>query len=74
MSFKEYIRHRRVTDTPAGDFTKDARDDQRLPDINTWDELRTYVRLKRGDDLVVRAAQDVWKGYQAHLKRRSGRT
>lgn len=74
MSFKEYIRHRRVTETPAGDFTKDARDDQRLPDINTWEELRSYVSFNRGDDKVVRAAKEVWKGYQAHLKRHSSRT
>jgi hypothetical protein len=35
MSFKTYIAHRRITDTPQGDFTKDARLDKTLPDAKT---------------------------------------
>ena len=32
MSFRDYIATRRVTDTPAGDFVRDARKDRHLPD------------------------------------------
>ena len=31
MSFRDYIATRRVTDTPAGDFVREARKDRHLP-------------------------------------------
>lgn len=73
MTFKEYLRSRRITDTPAGDFTADARGDGRMPDINSWPELRDYLNRHvsggtRGE--VLRAARKVWSGYQAKLRRR----
>ena len=67
MTFKEYLAIRRVTDTPAGDFTKDARADRHLPNVKTWEQLRRHVErrapLRNGGD-VLSAARQVWAGYQ----------
>jgi len=72
MTFKEYLATRRVTDTPAGNFTADARSDRRFPDVTTWAELRRYVESRAEfsiSDKVVEAARQVWRGYQSALRR-----
>jgi hypothetical protein len=72
MTFKEYLAARRVTDTPAGDFTGDARSDRELPDVTTWDQLRSYLERKAGfgiQEEVINAGHEVWRGYQRALKR-----
>ena len=63
MTFKEYIATRRITDTPQGDFTGDARRDKNLPDAKTWAELKSYLRWKTSDSDVLNAARQVWQGY-----------
>lgn len=71
MTFKEYLATRKVTDTPPGDFTRDARGDRRMPDATSWAELREYIeRTVRGDmvDEVLPAAKAVWAAYRAKLK------
>lgn len=65
MSFKAYIERRRVTDTPAGDFTKDAKADSRMPDATSWAELKSYLYSRGASDLVVEAARPVWAAYAA---------
>lgn len=70
MTFKEYLKTRRITDTPAGDFTADARSDERMPDVNSWQELRAYLERTVGNgmiDKVLDAARPVWAAYQARL-------
>ncbi len=72
MTFKEYLATRRITGTPAGNFTEDARRDQRLPEVTTWAELRRHVERKAGigvRDRVVEAAHQVWRGYQLALRK-----
>lgn len=64
MTFKEYVIKRRVTDTPAGDFTIDARSDSGLPDAKTWKELKSYIASKTLDQDVIDAARTVWQGYK----------
>jgi uncharacterized protein YozE (UPF0346 family) len=64
MTFKEYIMKKRVTDTPAGDFTKDARSDSYLPDAKTWEELKSYIQSKTRNQNVIGAARIVWRGYK----------
>jgi hypothetical protein len=63
MSFREYIARRRITKTPAGDFTEDARSDDRLPDATSWEELEAYLRERRACHEIVEAARQVWNGY-----------
>jgi hypothetical protein len=67
MTFKEYLARRRITDTPAGDFTADARSDGNLPNVTTWEELRSYLNGKsayRGTFLVITPARKVWRDYE----------
>jgi hypothetical protein len=67
MTFKEYLSGRRVTNTPAGDFTRDARDDGRLPDVKSWSELSAYLdgaAPGNNREAVIAAAREVWQGYQ----------
>lgn len=63
MTFKEYLATRRNTNTPQGDFTKDALRDKNLPDVRTWAELESYLRSKAGGLGIIRAARSVWSGY-----------
>ena len=63
MTFKEYVATRRITDTPQGDFTGDARRDNDMPDVKTWDELKSYLQFKVGRREVIEAARLVWQGY-----------
>lgn len=72
MTFKEYLARRRITDTPAGDFTAGARRDRQLPNVTTWKALRLYLERTTtyGDrDAVIRAGYDVWQGYQRALRK-----
>lgn len=62
-SFREYIRNRRITDTPACDFVSDARSDPTLPDAETWDELRCYLSGRTRHPAVLRAAKTVWRQF-----------
>jgi hypothetical protein len=70
MTFKDYINKRRITDTPAGDFVKDARRDRSFPDqVSSWDELRGYLYYRcHGDKDVLDAAREVWQGYRRAAK------
>lgn len=63
MTFRDYVASRRITDTPAGDFTADARRDKRLPEIASWDDLHGYLRGRLVHRDVVDAARAVWRGY-----------
>lgn len=69
MSFADYIRKRRVTDTPSGDFVLDARSDkasmQHFTKVQTWDEVESFVRLRTNYAYkVLPAAKQVWRSYQ----------
>lgn len=71
MSFRSYIAARRVTPTPAGDFTAHAKAKADLPDFTTWQEVEAYVlgqNLRRG---ALDAARAVWRGYRVHMRGRN---
>jgi hypothetical protein len=68
MSFREYLNQRAVTNTPAGDFTKDARRDPNMPDAKSWSELREYLLKVARVDGVIPADYQVWRGYQRRLR------
>lgn len=69
MTFIEYVKARRISDTPSGDFTMDARRDKSLPDAKSWTDLRCYLIRKGAGEEVLSAARGVWNAYQAKLKR-----
>ena len=66
-SFLEYIKARRITDTPNGDFVSDAKRDKNLPDVKSWEELRSYLRGKTRHPEVFSAARSVWRQYQRQM-------
>jgi hypothetical protein len=63
LTFAEYLKNRRITDTPAGDFVKDARDDHRMAEMKSWDQLETYLITQSAIPEAVAAAKAVWKSY-----------
>ena len=71
LSFREYIQTRRVTSTPVGDFVRDAKEDARLPDVETWDQLKMYLVTKGVIPAVVDAARIVWRGFLTAKKKRA---
>jgi hypothetical protein len=68
VSFRDYIKKRRVTDMPAGDFTADAKVDRDLPNVTSWDELEGYLYDRGACDNAIKAARSVWRGYQAAVR------
>lgn len=66
MTFREYLAGRRKTDSIYGDFIADALGDRSLPDVQLWEELRSYLRTRRRgmDDDVLAAARTVWSRYE----------
>lgn len=69
LSFTEYLKQRRVTDTPAGDFVRDAKADPRMPDAKSWDQLELYLITRGAIPEAIAAAKTVWKGYISQMRR-----
>ena len=69
MRFREYVlQKRRITDTPAGDFTADARRDRgRFPDASTWEEVRDYLWTRSACGAAVEAGREVWRQYERYV-------
>jgi hypothetical protein len=63
VSFHEFIRTRRITDTPRGDFIGDAKDDRTLPNATRWSELEFYLLQKHACLEAVRQAKKVWNEF-----------
>lgn len=72
MTFKEYLKTRRITDTIQGDFTRDAQSDPYFPDIRSWPELERYLSGRVERDVrgnVLEAGRKVWLAYTARAKK-----
>ena len=69
MSFKEYVVKRRVTNTPAGDFVADAKKAGGLENVNTLQELDTYLIMRGACGDAIIAGRSVWRGYCAAKRR-----
>lgn len=63
-SFDEFIRERKITDDPIGDFVGDARRDAKMPSVKRWSELRQYLESRHVSDDVVTAARRTWHEYE----------
>jgi hypothetical protein len=69
-SFKDYIHKRKITDSPAGDFTSDVRRDPDFPaDAHTWVNVKNYLAGRFVSLQVIAAARTVWRQYQRALRR-----
>jgi hypothetical protein len=68
MTFKEYIKTRRVTYNPRGEFIKDARADLDMPDnFACWRELEGYLQRRDACEGAIKAAKIVWRQYRKYL-------
>jgi hypothetical protein len=63
-TFRSFLKARRITNTPSGDFVRDARADSQMPDCETLDELLTYLRLRGACDEAIRAARRLWPAFE----------
>ena len=75
MSFSQYLGKRRITDTPSGEFVREARDDPAIEEVESWPALQAYLFRKHGGKVeeAIQPLSLVWKGYRAHvLKSRRG--
>jgi hypothetical protein len=64
MSFRRYIAGVLTDGLPEGHFVVDARQDEQLPDAETWDDLKTYIRDKGGTAATIKCAATFWKAYE----------
>lgn len=64
MTFRDYVRGRRVTRTHTGDFVRDARSDDTFPDAKTWDQLYGYLLNVSACPEAIKAGRVVWRGYK----------
>lgn len=63
LSFRDYIKRRRITDTPMGDFVADFKSDRAASDVESWDQLEFYLMNRGACDEAIVAAKKVWRGY-----------
>ena len=65
LSFRDYIKNRKASDTPAGDFVRDAKEDRKLPNATSWSQLESYLVTRGAIYDARKAARTVWSGYLA---------
>lgn len=63
-SFDAFIRERKITDDPVGDFVGDARQDAKMPSVKQWSELRRYLENRHVSEDVINAARRAWHEYE----------
>ncbi len=74
MTFKEFVAKCRLTDTPRGDFLRDARCGEGLPStIDSWRQLEDYLASQGACSEADEAARGVWREYAREWGRRDGR-
>lgn len=64
MSFKNYLQTRKPNAFITWDFIIDARDDNSMPNIESWGELKDYLRSISACEGAFEAANLVWRCYQ----------
>lgn len=73
IGFRAWIMSRaRITDSPAGDFIHDARQDPGFPEITDRRQLIGYLRLRGACEESIAAVDAVWARWR-DFQRRNGR-
>lgn len=70
-SFLRYIRSRRRTHSPMGDFVDDAKSDLDIPDAKTWPELEAYLIGEGACREAIQAGRKWWQRYRRYNRRLS---
>lgn len=67
MTFADYIRHAKPSNTAKGDFIADAKHDLKgLAKITSWHQLQTYLYLEHNAcPEAINAARKVWTDFQS---------
>lgn len=64
MTFKSYINQRRNTRGSAGDFVRDAKNDDTFPDqMVSWQDIKSYLVSQRAIPDAIKAGHQVWVSY-----------
>lgn len=69
MSFREYVSKRKPGPNAAGDFVRDARMANDLPDATSWAELHNYLENRNACFGAIEGARIVWAGYLTKRRR-----
>lgn len=75
MSFKSYVARANPSVKFERDFIEDARLDDAMPDVSSWDELEAYLSECRACGEAIQAGKAVWARYQrtiAYAPERAG--
>jgi hypothetical protein len=67
MTFVEFIKRARVTETPRGDFIADTQtlvSCGKLPDFKTWGELYVFMTSRHACAPAIEQARRVWRQYR----------
>ena len=70
MSFKDFIRSARVTNTPRGDFIADAKtliNAGVFPAVEGWADLYGYMNRRGSSAEAIKTARKVWREYKAKV-------
>lgn len=73
-TFKAYLRKRKITDSPQGDFTKDALADPSFPDSVRWSDVLGFLVAKQAIPEAVVAGRSVFQQYLRGSRLRFGRS
>ena len=66
--FHDYIRSRGLRSEAGGEFIDYAKADPRLPNINSWNDLRLYLNQRGAGDEIRIAARAMWRRYKVATK------
>jgi hypothetical protein len=64
MTFRKFLKSRKVTDNPRGDFIFDACQDECLDAIQSKEQLVTYLRRKSVCSEAIKEARILWNAYE----------
>jgi hypothetical protein len=66
ISFRHWLKTQplsKLPHGPQGDFVRAARTDRRLPDVQSWSELKSYLYDQHACREALLAAAGVWRHY-----------
>ena len=67
ISFRHWLMTQPVSKLPhgpQGDFVRDARDDLRFPEVQSWPEIKSYLYDQQACGEAFLAAAQVFRHYQ----------
>lgn len=69
MTFKQYILGCKITPDQRGDFVRLAKSDIHLPEVETWEEMRSYLDFLYQNHGLTEGGRHVWIEYHTGERR-----